>query len=602
VRENADVKLALTAVEASISAPGEELETFTSPLGDAADATVPVGPLEVAVARRPSGVGWSVANRSDRTVDVRYVSMVADVRETTGAVHMFRHGYQSWSPSGVATLGVDADPSLRANFPFVQGVYHADGRAGRDGELRSEWCTVLGDERDPSGRARPLVLGFDGGHDHDGTFRLRQRDDGSVELRLEAFLGGATLRPGEQRALHAVDWSSDDRPAPEGLERWAATTGRANGALVDAPFTVGWCSWYHFFGAVTEADIRRNLAAAERLRWPFDVFQVDDGFQAAIGDWRITNDTFPSGLEGLAAAIRSAGMRPGLWLAPFLVAPDSEVARAHPEWIARAPDDAVEPLRSWWNPDWRGGEDGFMYSLDTTHPEVLEHLEALTRELVAMGFDYLKLDFTFAPSVDGRWGDSARTPAQRVRAGFDAIRRGAGDETFILGCGVPLANVVGVVDANRIGADVAPIWSLDPAQEIVPGYLDVQPATRGAFAATLARSFMHRHLWSNDPDCVMLRSSDTELPAAAAETWARCVGLSGGLVMVSDDLGDLGTAARTLLDEIVVLGLESDGRARSGHPARCLDLMDRAVPATLATGTHTLTADLSSGASRLTEA
>jgi len=148
---------------------------------------------------------------------------------------------------------------------------------------------------------------------------------------------------------------------------------------------------------------------------------------------------------------------------------------------------------------------------------------------------------------------------------------------------------------------VAPLWALDAAQEMVPGYLGVQPATRAAFAATVARSFMHRQLWSNDPDCVMLRSTDTELPAQAAETWARCVGLSGGLVLVSDDLEDLGADARAWLGEIVASGTDSDGRARSGQPARCLDLMDRAVPTTLATGGHTLTADPVSGTSRLAE-
>jgi alpha-galactosidase len=229
---------------------------------------------------------------------------------------------------------------------------------------------------------------------------------------------------------------------------------------------------------------------------------------------------------------------------------------------------------------------------------VLSHLEDLARDLVNAGFTYLKLDFTFAPSVDGRWHDSGRTPAERVRAGFDAIRRGAGEDTFILGCGVPLANVVGVVDANRIGADVAPLWSLAPDQEIVAGYLDIQPATQSAFAATLTRSFMHRQLWVNDPDCVMLRTTETALSAEAAETWARAVGVSGGLVMVSDDLDVLDTNARATLDEVVALGRASDAGAQVGHPARCPDLMAHALPTTLATAESTLVAEPASGTSR----
>ena len=80
--------------------------------------------------------------------------------------------------------------------------------------------------------------------------------------------------------------------------------------------------------------------------------------------------------------------------------------------------------------------------------------EALLERLVAMGFDYLKLDFTFAPAVDGRWHDPTRTPAERFRAGYAAIRRGAGDGTFVLCCGVPLPTVEGLVDGCRIEIDL----------------------------------------------------------------------------------------------------------------------------------------------------
>jgi alpha-galactosidase len=240
-----------------------------------------------------------------------------------------------------------------------------------------------------------------------------------------------------------------------------------------------------------------------------------------------------------------------------------------------------------------------MYSLDTTHPEVLDHLEALARDLVEAGFGYLKLDFTFAAGVEGRWYDAGTTPAQRVRAGFEAIRKGAGDDTVILGCGVPLANVVGVVDANRIGADVSPLWALAPSDEIVPGYLGIQPATRSAYAATVTRSFMHRQLWVNDPDCVMLRSEDTALSADAASTWGRCVGLSGGLVMVSDDLALLGPDARRRLEEIVDLGRGSDEQARAGHPALCPDLLEHRVPTTLTTKHHELVTEPDAGTSVL---
>ena len=107
-------------------------------------------------------------------------------------------------------------------------------------------------------------------------------------------------------------------------------------ARVHAPFTVGWCSWYEYFEHVTERVVGENLALG--ADWPFDVFQVDDGYQRAIGDWLATNERFPSGIEAVAAAIAQSGRTPGIWLAPFLAAPDSEVARTHPEWLAGVPE------------------------------------------------------------------------------------------------------------------------------------------------------------------------------------------------------------------------------------------------------------------------
>ena len=593
------IELEFGAVTAVVDGPGGEQEEYTTPIGGLSGVSVvAVGPLEVRLSGGPDGFDWSVGNRGDRPCALRALAVVAQVQGAVEPLRMFRHGYQSWSPSGVAVLGLDDDPSRRSDFPFVQGVYHADARRAREGELRSEWCTVLADAG-TRGTDRQLVLGFDGGDRHDGTFRLRGEPEGAPSSGSRLSSAAPSCGPGQRRALHGVSWARGEEGAASVLlGRWAGRIGRAAGVRLVAPFQVGWCSWYHYFDRVTEADLRHNLAAADR--WPFDVFQLDDGYQAAIGDWLDTNEKFPSRLETLAADIAAQGRRPGIWLAPFLAAPDSELVRRHPDWVARhAGGNGDEPLRSWWNPAWGGGDDGFMYSIDTSRPEVLDHLEHLANSLVDAGFAYLKLDFTFAPSVEGRWHDATMTPAQRVRAGFDAIRRGAGDDTFILGCGVPLANVVGAVDANRIGADVAPLWALDPGAEIVPGYLNVQPSTRSAFAATVARSFMHRQLWMNDPDCIMLRTTATDLDPVAAATWAQCVGLSGGLVMVSDDLDLLGSEARTRLDEVIAIGRASDDAAQRGDPPTSPDLLVHAVPTTLATADHELVADADTATSEL---
>ena len=346
----------------------------------------------------------------------------------------------------------------------------------------------------------PLLIGFDAGTSHDGTCRLT-RGPGGIELRAEAFLGDIVVASGSRRTLHGL--VVDDRPdaalgATERLETWAATVGASGGARVEAPYQVGWCSWYHYFGDVAERDVMPTSRFA--TSWPFDVFQVDDGFQPAIGDWLVTNEKFNSSLDGLAAGISAAGLVPGLWIAPFLAGPTLTWRVAHPGWFARHA--SSHPLVGMVNEHWGGA----VHVLDTTQTEVVEHLEHVARTLVVAGFRYLKLDFTYAPSLAGQYADGAQTPAQRVRAGFDAIRRGAGDEVFILGCGAPLGACIGAVDGMRIGPDVAPWWNPAPERWSPPGYGETSPATAFALAATKARQFMHRRLWLNDPDCVMLRA------------------------------------------------------------------------------------------------
>jgi alpha-galactosidase len=482
---------------------------------------------------------------------------------------MFVHGYQSWAPARTMRLGVDRDPTHDPRaLALVHAAFHADPGVADDGELRSEQVTVL------AIADKPLqCIGFLGGDRHAGTVRARIVE-GQVEVCAEAWLGGAVLPSEATFALHDITLDEGD-DASTLLEAWATQVGDAAQARVHAPFIVGWCSWYHYFERVTENAIRDNLARAQD--WPFDVFQLDDGFQRAIGDWLATNERFPSGVDGVAHAISTSGATPGIWIAPFLAAPESELANKHPEWLARAPHGdgfAIGMYNDIWG--------GVMAALDVTQPEVIDHLETTAAALVDAGYRYLKLDFTFSAAMPGRYADASVTPAQRVRAGYDAVRRGAGDDVFILGCGAPLGAVVGVVDGMRIGADVAPWWDAPPDRgEQQPGYEATLPSTHNAFVNTCTRSFMHRKLWLNDPDCIMLRNVDTELTREEAERWARTVGESGGLVLVSDDLALLGGDERRLLDEVIELGRAADDAAAAGKPPRALGLLDTEGPASL---------------------
>jgi alpha-galactosidase len=259
---------------------------------------------------------------------------------------------------------------------------------------------------------------------------------------------------------------------------------------------------------------------------------------------------------------------------------------------SRDPDDPSQPLVGMFNEIWGG----FMYGLDVTRPDVQDHLAGVARSLVEAGYRYLKLDFTFSAKVRGRYEDPTMTPAERVRAGYEAVRRGAGDDVFILGCGCPLGSVVGVVDGMRIGPDVAPYWEVDAPDDALPGYRQALPSTQGAWRSTLARSFLHRRLWLNDPDCLMLRHTETRLTAEQVRAWALAVGMSGGMALVSDDLALLGAPERALLDEVLSLGREVDA---VGSAPVCPDLLAGPIPTTLSAAGRTLVGDPATGSAQL---
>ena len=209
-----------------------------------------------------------------------------------------------------------------------------------------------------------------------GVLFLR-REAESVRIECEAQLEvvlGARARLEAERFTFALGDSVDAL-----LERFASELGARAGARTSAPFQAGWCSWYQFFGDVREADVLRSLDSLTRQRaaLPIDVVQIDDGFQRAIGDWLDTNARFPRGLAPLAGDIRSAGFTPGIWTAPFCAVAESDLFRAHPEWLLRR---GAQPFLALMHAQWAA--DSRVYALDASLPAVQRHLRDTFAALV----------------------------------------------------------------------------------------------------------------------------------------------------------------------------------------------------------------------------
>jgi len=92
----------------------------------------------------------------------------------------------------------------------------------------------------------------------------------------------------------------------------------------------------HKLDSLVELADRAELIGVER-------FVLDDGWfrhrrtdRAGLGDWYVDEDVWPGGLASLIDAVRARGMQFGLWVEPEMVNEDSDVIRAHPDWISGA--------------------------------------------------------------------------------------------------------------------------------------------------------------------------------------------------------------------------------------------------------------------------
>jgi len=351
------------------------------------------------------------------------------------------------------------------------------------------------------------------------------------------------------------------------LRKALSAAGHAAGALAFPTVPRGWCSWYHLGLAVTEADIARNAAFLAK-RMPEiaksssngfrPVIQLDDGWMPRWqrwGDW-IANEYFAGGLHALATGVHRHRLEVGIWLAPFHVAGDSQLAAAHPEWLLKASDGSplVDP---------RLGRP--YHVLDPTHPDVARFLGDLFRGLRKDGFTYFKLDFLYGAAYEATRHDPEVTGTQALRMGLkqivDAVNPpGKPEKAFILACGAPLMPIVGLVHGARTGGDVG-VPQMEDGKAAAPhvGFPLILSMARNQ----AARLFFDRSLFAVDADVVMAPAP--QLTPDEARVMITIAALSGGIFMLSDDLETLPTDRLALLRNPNVLGLVGGPAAEPVH-------------------------------------
>ncbi len=364
---------------------------------------------------------------------------------------------------------------------------------------------------------------------------------------------GLELRRGDAWKAFRLHRGAGDEPRvfDDYLRRFHETSGVVPRPAV--PWT-GWTSWYYHYTSISEEITLKNLAAFSRRGVPIDVFQLDDGWQGAVGDWLDVNAKFPRGLAFLTDRIHEAGYRAGLWLAPFVAEKKSRLVAENPAWLLR--NDRGEPIPAGNSALWSGD----FYGLDPFHPGLRDFLKRVFDTVLgAWGMDLVKLDFLYGACLVPRHG---KTRGEMMTHAMELVRELASDKK-ILGCGVPLGPAFGHVDYCRIGPDVGHEWKNTLTRGL--GMRETV-STVTALENAVGRHHLSGRTFLNDPDVFFLRHLSFEherfdpFLAIQEKRWGKKRPLSddekytlfllnnlfGQLVFTSDDIDEYGDAEMAL--------------------------------------------------------
>lgn len=474
----------------------------------------------------------------------------------------FKNGYQSWTTTrSYQSNQKEMIPLPHYSISMQDNLNNV--ASGKVGEFNSELFAVLGQNEN-----RKYLL-FGQTKSFNQFFYIRTKFDKehenvcSVELVLD--FGMKEIKAGQSLHLDEFVVMSDSHP--NRLQDDYLLMISEQRAKEERLFT-GYCSWYYYYTKVSQKDMLENLEVATEHKVDWNIFVLDDGYQTALGDWLSVNKKFPDGVEKVAESIAEKKIIPGIWLAPFSGRRNSRLYKEHPEWTLKNTDGS--PVSAGWNPFW--GLFGVFYAFDVTHPGFQKYLKNVINELVhEKGFKYLKLDFIYSAALPGIAYDTSLSSAERLKLGLDIVKEVAGEDVILLGCGSPLSPAIGRVNAMRIGPDVSPYWFATYRYHLTRDPHSL--CTKFAIRSVLNRCQMHRRLWINDPDCLMIRDTDTKLNEEERFTLTNAIIISGGMYVLSDKLSAL---SKNIWQDL----LKIDAMVKECDRGRCwsLDYMEREMP------------------------
>lgn len=267
--------------------------------------------------------------------------------------------------------------------PFLNGTWERAGRHGRTGHD----ATLLMVAGTPGfGFTSGTVWGVHLGWSGDTVHYAERTPEG------ESLLGaGELLGPGEVELAPGTTYTSPwtyGAWSDRGLDGMSARLHAWQRTRPLAPRTPRKVLVNTWEAVYFDHDLDRLTALADAAaEVGAERFVLDDGWfrgrrddNAGLGDWTVDATVWPRGLHPLVEHVHAKGMDFGLWVEPEMVNVDSDLVRAHPDWVLRG--------RAELPPEWR-----FQQVLDLQHPDAYAHVrDALLALLAEYDIAFLKWD------------------------------------------------------------------------------------------------------------------------------------------------------------------------------------------------------------------
>lgn len=295
------------------------------------------------------------------------------------------------------------------------------GRTGHDATLLMVCGTAGFGFR--SGEVWAAHVAWSGNHEH-----LVEHLPEGAGRHASVLGGGEALAPGEVRLGPGETYAAPpvvfvhSTEGLDGLTRALVRHQRAADGYRSSPRPLVLNTWEAVYFD-TDLDHLRALADTG-ASIGVERFVLDDGWfgsrrddDRGLGDWHVSPEVWPDGLGPLVDHVKGLGMEFGLWFEPEMVNLDSDVVRAHPDWVLGPAAGAPPASRR-------------QHVLDLANPDAFAHvLTSMSSVVGEYGVDFVKWDHnrdlheavrTDASGVDRPAVHAQTRAAYRL---FDELRR-----------------------------------------------------------------------------------------------------------------------------------------------------------------------------------